>query len=225
MTYSTSLRHHHIHSATSLTIARAISLSPHHIEAHLNPCIPCQPIMTTPLRCKPSTWITSQDGFCPLIQRQPAKPERSLQHYIPTMPVHSPSSHPTGASSTAVENAAPQDITSAGKLSPSHPSAGSEQQDPDMVADSAELGTGQTLSTASTHPPTTTLAPMPTSLRAHCQNLRCRRRLSLQFLVLCSPGAARPALQAEERKVSQLGQNDVGSQCSMVRQLCHHFLH
>jgi hypothetical protein len=66
----------------------------------------------------------------------------------PTNPVHS-SSRPTGASPTAVVAAAPQDITSTATLS--HPLEGSEQQDSDIVAPSAEPGNSQILSTASTH--------------------------------------------------------------------------
>jgi hypothetical protein len=79
----------------------------------------------------------------------------------PTNPVHS-SSRPAGASPTVVVAAAPQDITSTFMLS--HPLEGSEQQDSDIVAPSAEPGTDQTLSTTSTHAPTPTLAPIPTSL-------------------------------------------------------------
>jgi hypothetical protein len=76
----------------------------------------------------------------------------------PTNPVHSGS----GASPTAVIAAAPQDITSTATIS--HPLEGSEQQDSDIVAPSAEPGTDQFLSTASTHAPTPTPAPIPTSL-------------------------------------------------------------
>jgi hypothetical protein len=79
----------------------------------------------------------------------------------PTNPDHS-SSCPTGASPTAVVPAAPQDITSTATLS--HPQEGSEQQDSDIVAPDAEPGNSQILSTASTHAPTPTLAPIPTSL-------------------------------------------------------------
>jgi hypothetical protein len=79
----------------------------------------------------------------------------------PTNPDHS-SSRPTGASPTAVVPVAPQDITSTATLS--HPQEGSEQQDSDIVAPDAEPGNSQILSTASTHAPTPTLAPIPTSL-------------------------------------------------------------
>jgi Family of unknown function (DUF6535) len=79
----------------------------------------------------------------------------------PISPVHS-DSHPTGASPTAVVAAAPQDITSTATLP--HPPEGSEQQDSDVVAPSVEPGTGQIFSTASTHAPTPTLAPIQTSL-------------------------------------------------------------
>jgi hypothetical protein len=79
----------------------------------------------------------------------------------PTNPVHS-SSRPTGAFPTAVVAAALQDITST--ATSSHSLEGSEQQDSDIVAPSAEPGTSQILSTASTHAPTQTLAPIPTSL-------------------------------------------------------------
>jgi ubiquitin carboxyl-terminal hydrolase 10 len=83
----------------------------------------------------------------------------------PANPVHS-SSCPTDAFPTAVVAAAPQDITSTATLS--HPLEGSEQQDSDIVAPSAEPGASQILSTASTHAhahaPTPTLAPIPTSL-------------------------------------------------------------
>jgi hypothetical protein len=78
----------------------------------------------------------------------------------PTNPVHS-SSRPTGASPTAVVAAAPQDITLTPTLS--HPLEASKQQDSDIVAPSTEPGTGQILST-STHAPTHTLTPIPTSL-------------------------------------------------------------
>jgi len=78
-----------------------------------------------------------------------------------TSPVHS-SSRPTGASPAVVVAAAPQDITPIAALS--HPLEVSEQQDSDIVAPSAEPGTGQILSTASTHAPTPTLPPIPTSL-------------------------------------------------------------
>src|SRR6266699_2657847 len=63
---------------------------------------------------------------------------------------------------TAVVAAAPQDITSTATLS--HPLEGRKQKDSDIVAPSAEPGTSQILSTASTHTPTPTLAPIPTSL-------------------------------------------------------------
>jgi hypothetical protein len=79
----------------------------------------------------------------------------------PTNPDHA-SSPRTGASPTAVVAAAPQDITSTVTLP--HPLEGSEQQDSDVVAPSVEPGTGQIFSTASTHAPTPTLAPIPTSL-------------------------------------------------------------
>jgi hypothetical protein len=77
----------------------------------------------------------------------------------PTNPVHS-SPRPTGASPTAVLAAAPQDITSTATLS--HPLEGSEQQHSDIATPSAEPGTSQILSTASTHTPI--LSPIPTSL-------------------------------------------------------------
>ena len=76
-------------------------------------------------------------------------------------PVHS-SSLPIGASPPAVAAAVPQDATSAATFS--HPLEGSEQQNPDIVVPSAEPETNQILSTASTHPPTPTLPPIPTSL-------------------------------------------------------------
>jgi hypothetical protein len=79
----------------------------------------------------------------------------------PTNPVRS-NPHPTGASPTAVVAAAPQDITSTATLS--HPLEGREQQDSDIVAQSAETGAGQILSTTFTHPPTPTLTPIPTPL-------------------------------------------------------------
>ena len=75
--------------------------------------------------------------------------------------VHS-SSRLTGASSTAFVDAAPQDITSTAPSS--HPLDGSEHQGSDIVAPSAEPGTSQVKSTASTHEPTPTLVPIPTSL-------------------------------------------------------------
>jgi hypothetical protein len=80
---------------------------------------------------------------------------------LPTNPVHS-SSRLTGASPTAVVVAVPQGITSTATLS--YPLEGSEQQDSDIVAPSVEPGTSQMLSTAFTHTPTPTLAPIPTSL-------------------------------------------------------------
>ena len=58
--------------------------------------------------------------------------------------------------------AAPHDITSTAILS--HPLIGSEQQDLNIVVPSGEPGTSQILFTASTHAPTTTLAPIPSSL-------------------------------------------------------------
>ena len=76
----------------------------------------------------------------------------------PINPIHS-SSRLTGALPTAVVVAAPQDITSTTTLS--HPLEGSEQQDLRIVVPSAEPGS---LSTAFTHAPTPTLAPIPTSL-------------------------------------------------------------
>jgi hypothetical protein len=76
----------------------------------------------------------------------------------PTNPVHS-SSRPTDASPTAVVPVAQQDITSTATLS--YPQEGSEQH---IVAPGAEPGNSQILSTASTHAPTPTLAPIPTSL-------------------------------------------------------------
>jgi hypothetical protein len=79
----------------------------------------------------------------------------------PANPVHS-SSRPTGALPTAVVPAAPQDITSTTTLS--HPLEGSEQQDSDIIAPNEEPGTSQIVSTVSTHAPTLTLAPIPTSL-------------------------------------------------------------
>ena len=83
-------------------------------------------------------------------------------HMIPpTNPVH-PSSRPTGALPTVVVPAAPQYITSTATLS--HPQEESEQEDSDMVASGAEPGNSQILTTASTHAPTLTLAPTPTSL-------------------------------------------------------------
>ena len=69
----------------------------------------------------------------------------------PTCPVHS-GSRPTGASPTAFVAA-----------TSSHPLEGSEHQDPDIAVPSAEPGTSQILSTASTHAPAPTLAPVPTS--------------------------------------------------------------
>jgi hypothetical protein len=57
--------------------------------------------------------------------------------------------------------AAPQDISSTATLS--HPEGGG-QNDSDIVVPSAEPGTGHILSTASTHAPTPTLTPIPTSL-------------------------------------------------------------
>jgi hypothetical protein len=78
-----------------------------------------------------------------------------------TNPVHS-SSRLTGASPAAVAAAVPQDFSSTATLS--RPLEGSEQQDSDIVAPSAEPGTSQILSTASTHALTHTLTPIPTSL-------------------------------------------------------------
>jgi hypothetical protein len=78
-----------------------------------------------------------------------------------TNPVYS-SSRPPSASPTAVVAAALKDITSTATLS--HPLEGSEQQDPHMVASSAEPDTSQILSTAPTQTPIPTLAPIPTSL-------------------------------------------------------------
>ena len=75
---------------------------------------------------------------------------------LPTIPVH-PSSCPTGAP-TAIVATAPQYISSTATLS--HHLEGGGQN----VAPSAEPGTGQFLSTASTHAPTPTLAPIPISL-------------------------------------------------------------
>ena len=79
----------------------------------------------------------------------------------PINPVHS-GSRSTGTSQTAIVAAAPQDITSIATLSLSL--EGSEQQDSEIVAPSAEPGTGQILSASSTHAPPPTLAPIPTSL-------------------------------------------------------------
>ena len=79
----------------------------------------------------------------------------------PTNPVHS-SSRQIGSPPTAAVAAAPEDITSTTTLS--HPLGGSEQQGSDIVAPSTEPGTSQILSTASTHAPTPTLSPIPTSL-------------------------------------------------------------
>ena len=78
----------------------------------------------------------------------------------PTNPVHF-SSRPFGASTTVVA-ASPQDVTSTATLS--HPPEGSERQDSDMVAPSAEPGTCRVLSSASTNAPEPTLVPIPTSL-------------------------------------------------------------
>jgi hypothetical protein len=79
----------------------------------------------------------------------------------PTNPAHS-SSRLTSAVQRAMA-AAPQDITLAVTLS--HLLEGSGQQDSDIIAPSAEPGSSQILSTgASTHTPTPTLAPIPTSL-------------------------------------------------------------
>ena len=55
-----------------------------------------------------------------------------------------------------------QDITSTATLS--HPREGSEQQDPHIVASSAEPETSQILSTAPAQTPTPILAPIPISL-------------------------------------------------------------
>jgi ubiquitin carboxyl-terminal hydrolase 10 len=63
---------------------------------------------------------------------------------------------------TAVAATAPQAIISTATLS--HPLGRSEQQDSDKVTSSADAETIQILSTASTHAPTPTLAPIPTSL-------------------------------------------------------------
>ena len=71
------------------------------------------------------------------------------------------SSRPTSASLTAIVAAALQDITLTATLS--HPLEGSEQQDPHIVASSAEPETSQILSTAPTQTPTPTLVPIPTS--------------------------------------------------------------
>ena len=76
----------------------------------------------------------------------------------PTNPVH-PSSRPTGASPTAVVAAAPQDITSTTTF---FRLKGNEKQDSGLVVPSTEPGTGQILSTASTHTPTP--APPPPRL-------------------------------------------------------------
>ena len=75
-----------------------------------------------------------------------------------TNPVHS-RSRPTGAPPTPAVADAPQEITWTATLS--HPRNGNEEQDTDMVAPSAEPGTSQILSTASSTP---TLMPIPTSL-------------------------------------------------------------
>ena len=74
-----------------------------------------------------------------------------------TNPVHS-NSRPTGAAPTVIVAPALQDVISCVTLL--HPLEGSEQQDSDMVAPSAELETDQVLSTPSTHE----LAPISTSL-------------------------------------------------------------
>ena len=77
-----------------------------------------------------------------------------------TLPINPADSSfpPSRTSPTAVEDAAPQDITSTVTLS--HPVEQGEHQDSDLVSPSAEPGT-----TASTRPPTTPkLAPIPISL-------------------------------------------------------------
>ena len=73
-------------------------------------------------------------------------------------PIH-PSSRSTGALPTVVVVTVPEDITSTAMLS--HPQEVNEQQDSDIVAPSAAP---QILSTASTHGPEPTPAPIPTSL-------------------------------------------------------------
>jgi hypothetical protein len=75
----------------------------------------------------------------------------------PSNPAHS-NSYPTGAPPTVIVLPALQDVASSATLP--HPLQGSEQQDSDVVAPSAELETGQISSTASTH----ALPPIPTSL-------------------------------------------------------------
>ena len=81
----------------------------------------------------------------------------------PTNPVHSSSRLvATGTSSTAVVAPTPQDITSTDKQC--HPPEGSEQRDSDIVVPSAEPGTTQILSTASTPTPAPRLAPIPAPL-------------------------------------------------------------
>ena len=81
----------------------------------------------------------------------------------PTNPAHS-SSRPADASPTTVVAAAPQGFTSTTSLS--HPLEESKSQNSDIVASSSEPGTSQILFTASTHPPTPTLAPIPTSVQS-----------------------------------------------------------